>query len=208
MIATNFRIDIAPRKLFDLEFNGAILGEGVGNHTFYLSAPRKAGHYLIGSRWDLSLGDRDDNGIWRIVKSCSSRIALILSSKPDGADARNYETQFPNGRILAPAGQTHELLEYSRSARPNGVRWNEVLLEAHPGQIFAVDVIGPRPYRRFYLVARREVIEVKPNIVSDSYRGLLHDLRLPYDCVEGEILDRPWCNVIKPSETFPLRHKK
>lgn len=207
MIITNFRINFGSCDIAGEQIHGATIGHGPQQYRrFYLSGSRSVGHYIEGSYWNLCLGDQDENGTWRILKSHSNRIALILSGRPSDADTKQYKGKPSCGRIIAPADQPLSLLDFSRSLHTNGARWNEVLLDVCPGDIFAIDVLGDRPYRSFYLIDRRGFLKAKRSEVNEAYRTLRHKLKLKPLHEDGEILAHPWCNVLKPSETFSFRN--
>lgn len=199
MLYSNFRIPIEPRRTPDGDFSGAIMGKfESGSRRFYLEASRnKVGRFIKGNRPDLSLSvDQSDPSQhrWKVIKSRRQTSHLILSSsRPDG---RDYGT----GVILAPAGQTVNLLDHATSGRLTHADWQVALLEVSPGDVFSICIHTREGYVRYhYIVGDREVIEPLTGEFVDAYKQQLAKLQRIQCRHNVTEIKREWINIFVPN---------
>ena len=197
MLYSNFRIPIEPRQTPEGDFRGAVMGQfQTGSRRFYLETPRKAGNFIKGDRPDLSViadTSKPEQHIWHIAKTARATAHLILSS-------RHFdEKDFGTGCILAPAGQSVQLVDYATSGRATHASWQVVLLEASPGDVFVVRIhTNQGALYRCYIVGNNQVIEAAKEELAMSYEQQLTRM----DCAQCRYtvvdLQDYWSNVLAP----------
>lgn len=199
MLYSNYRIPIEPRQTPDGPFTGAIMGKfESGSRRFYLEASRsKVGHFIKGNRPDLLLSvERSDPSLhrWKVAKTFRQTTHLILSSRPSADHLHN------TGIILAPRGQTLNLLDHATSGRLTRADWQIVLVEASPGDAFVVCIRTDHgTARSCYVVGDSEVIEATPEDFPSVYAKQLEHLdhiqrRHSTADIKGE-----WRNLLTPN---------